>query len=93
HEIKGETIVCFAVLKPGVEPEDALREELRQAVVDALGKIDRPEAVYFVGDLPKTRSAKIVRRLVRAVHLGATDLGDLSSLQNPESLAAIRRAT
>jgi acetyl-CoA synthetase len=92
HEIKGETIVCFAVLKPEVPPTEALRDELRQAVVDRLGKIDRPEAVYFVDDLPKTRSAKIVRRLVRAVHLGGADLGDLSSLQNPESLEAIRRA-
>ena len=93
HEIKGETIVCFAVLKPGVPPTDALRDTLRQAVVDRLGKIDRPEAVHFVADLPKTRSAKIVRRLVRAVHLGETDLGDLTSLQNPEALEAIRRAT
>jgi acetyl-CoA synthetase len=93
HEIKGETIVCYAVLKPGIEPGDGLREELRGAVVARLGKIDRPDAVHFVADLPKTRSAKIVRRLVRAVHLGATDLGDLSSLQNPESLEAIRRAT
>jgi len=93
HEIKGETIVCFAVLKPDVPPTEALRDTLRQAVVDRLGKIDRPDAVYFVTDLPKTRSAKIVRRLVRAVHLGATDLGDLTSLQNPEALEAIRRAT
>jgi len=93
HEIKGEGIVCFVVLKPGHEPTDTLREALRQAVVDGLGKIDRPESVRFVTDLPKTRSAKIVRRLVRAVHLGERDLGDLSSLQNPDALEAIRRAT
>jgi len=93
HAIKGETIVCFAVLKPEVAPSDALREVLRDAVVARLGKVDRPEAVYFVSDLPKTRSAKIVRRLVRAVHLGETSLGDLSSVQNPDALEAIRRAT
>lgn len=93
HEIKGEAIVCFAVLKPDVAPTDALRAQLREAVVLRLGRIDRPEAVYFVSDLPRTRSAKIVRRLVRAVHLGETDLGDLSSLQNPEALAAVGRAT
>jgi acetyl-CoA synthetase len=92
HEIKGEAIVCFAVLAAGVRATAALRDELRQAVVDRLGKVDRPEAVFFVGDLPKTRSAKIVRRLVRAVHLGETDLGDLTSLQNPEALEGIRRA-
>jgi len=92
HAIKGEGIACFAVLKPGVAPSNVLREELRDAVVARLGKVDRPEAVYFVSDLPKTRSAKIVRRLVRAVHLGETALGDLSSVQNPEALEAIRRA-
>jgi acetyl-CoA synthetase len=92
HEIKGEAIVCFAVLAAGVRATAALRDELRQAVVDRLGKVDRPEAVFFVSDLPKTRSAKIVRRLVRAVHLGETDLGDLTSLQNPEALEGIRRA-
>jgi acetyl-CoA synthetase len=92
HEIKGEAIVCFAVLAAGVRATEALRDELRQAVADRLGRIDRPEAVFFVSDLPKTRSAKIVRRLVRAVHLGESDLGDISSLQNPEALEAVRRA-
>ena len=92
HEIKGEAIVCFVVLKPGHVGGDTLRNELRDAVVERLGKIDRPEAVYFVSDLPKTRSAKIVRRLIRAVHLGETELGDLTSLQNPEALDAIRGA-
>jgi acetyl-CoA synthetase len=92
HEVKGEAIACFVVLKPGLHAGDALRSELRDAVVERLGKIDRPEAVYFVSDLPKTRSAKIVRRLVRAVHLGETELGDLTSLQNPEALDAIRGA-
>jgi acetyl-CoA synthetase len=92
HEVKGEGIVCFAVPAPGVEPSDELRRELAQAVVARLGKIDRPEKVLFVTDLPKTRSAKILRRLVRARHLGREDLGDLSSLQNPGALEAIDRA-
>lgn len=92
HDIKGEGIVCFVVLRPGVKASEALREELSGAVVDQLGKIDRPEGIRFVTDLPKTRSAKIVRRLVRAVCLGETDLGDLSSVQNPEAIDAIRNA-
>jgi len=92
HEVKGEAIVCFVVLHAGHQANDSLRNELRDAVVERLGKIDRPEAIYFVSDLPKTRSAKIVRRLVRAVHLGETELGDLTSLQNPEALDAIRHA-
>lgn len=89
HDIKGEAIVCFVVPRPGVEPSDGLRRQLAQAVVDELGKIDRPERVLFVSDLPKTRSAKILRRLVRAKYLGEEDLGDLSSLQNPEAMEAI----
>ncbi len=88
-ELKGETIICFVVPRPEHTPSEELREELAQAVVDRLGKIDRPERVLFVTDLPKTRSAKIVRRLVRAKHLGETDLGDLSSVQNPEAIDQI----
>jgi acetyl-CoA synthetase len=60
-------------------------------VVDALGKAFRPERVLFVGSLPKTRSAKIVRRAVRAQALGS-DPGDLSSLENPDALEEIARA-
>ena len=92
HEIKGEAIICFVVLRPGHEPSDQLRSELAESVVQRLGKIDRPERILFVSDLPKTRSAKILRRLVRAKYLGEQDLGDLSSLQNPEALEAIARA-
>lgn len=66
-----------------------LSEELKQVVVAHLGKVDRPEQVLFVADLPKTRSAKIMRRLIRARYLGSTDLGDLSSCQNPEAIGAI----
>ena len=91
HEIKGEAIVCFVVLRPGHEPSEALRRRLARAAVDRLGKIGRPQRVMFVTDLPKTRSAKIVRRLVRQKYLGVA-LGDLSSVQNPEALEAIARA-
>ena len=88
HEIKGTGIVCFAVVKPGVEANEALAAELSDAVVRQLGKVDRPEGILFVGDLPKTRSAKILRRLVRARYLGEP-IGDLASVQNPESLESI----
>jgi acetyl-CoA synthetase len=93
HELKGEAIVCFVVPRPDVEATEGLRSELVQAVVGRVGKIDRPERVLFVSDLPKTRSAKVVRRLVRDTYLGQKDLGDLASLQNPEALEAIARAT
>ncbi len=58
----------------------------------ALGKALRPQEVLFCTALPKTRNAKIMRRVVRAVHLGQTDLGDLSALENPGTVEAIRQA-
>jgi acetyl-CoA synthetase len=91
-ELKGEAIAAFVVLRPGVEPDEALRDALAGAVADRLGKLARPREVRFVADLPKTRSAKIVRRLVRAVRLGAAELGDTSTLANPEAIDAVRDA-
>jgi acetyl-CoA synthetase len=91
-ELKGEAIAAFVVLRPGVEPTEELRTALAAAVADQLGKVARPKEVRFVGDLPKTRSAKILRRVVRAVRLGETGLGDLSTLANPEAIDAVRQA-
>jgi len=87
HEVKGEVPWLFCVL--GTEDE-ALPEDVAQAVTDELGKSFKPERVLFVSALPKTRSAKIVRRAVRATALGE-DPGDLSTLENPESLEEIAR--
>ncbi|HEX6489999.1 MAG TPA: AMP-binding protein, partial [Gaiellaceae bacterium] len=91
HELKGETAWIFCALVPGAEPSDELAEELRQLVAAELGKAFAPERILFVTALPKTRSAKIVRRAVRAKATGA-DLGDLSSVENPEVLAEIEAA-
>ena len=87
-QLKGEALVCFVILRPGREPSDALAAELKELVAGALGKPLRPHAVHFVSDLPRTRNAKILRRVVRSVYTGA-DPGDLSSLENPSALAAI----
>jgi acetyl-CoA synthetase len=85
HEVKGETAWLFCALLPGAT---ASEDEIRAHVAHELGKAFTPDRVFFVDALPKTRSAKIVRRAVRATALG-TDPGDLSSLENPESLEAI----
>ncbi|MGH2727814.1 MAG: acyl-CoA synthetase, partial [Actinomycetota bacterium] len=90
-EVKGEKVWCFAVLKPGVEPTDELRAELRGMVEKEFGKAFRPDAIRFVSALPKPRSAKILRRAVRAAALGE-DPGDLSSLENPAALEEIKSA-
>jgi acetyl-CoA synthetase len=91
HEVKGEVAWLFCVLGQGHQPSDELAREIGAAVGEALGKAFRPDRVVFVTALPKTRSAKIVRRAVRARALGQ-DPGDLSSVENPESLEEIARA-
>jgi acetyl-CoA synthetase len=92
HEVKGETVVVFVVLRAEIEPSDALRDEIRAEVVKALGPALKPDSVLFVRQLPKTRNGKVLRRLIRARHLGKTDLGDLSSLESAEALEEIGHA-
>ncbi|MCB1038416.1 MAG: AMP-binding protein, partial [Acidimicrobiales bacterium] len=92
HEVKGEALWCYVVLVDGVDPTDELRAELVQVVTDALGKSFRPSAVRFTTALPKTRSAKVLRRAIRATAIGA-DLGDLSSIEDPAAVAAVRDAS
>jgi len=89
HEVKGEVAWVFCVARPG-EDEDTAR--VADAVAGELGKAFKPERIVWVTSLPKTRSAKIVRRAVRAKALGE-DPGDLSSLENPESLEEIAAAS
>jgi acetyl-CoA synthetase len=90
HPIKGEAIACFVVLRPGHVPDDALRDALRQTAAAQLGKALAPEEIHFVRDLPKTRNAKVMRRVIRARYLGR-DPGDLSSLENPQAVEEIPR--
>ncbi len=91
-QLKGEALVCFCVLKPAHEADDALRGDLISTVARALGKPLAPREVHFVRDLPKTRNAKIMRRVIRAAYL-RLDPGDVSSLENPAAVEEIRRAT
>jgi acetyl-CoA synthetase len=88
-ETKGESIWCFCVSTDGGDEQTA--EELRELVASELGRPFKPSRVVFVDALPKTRSAKILRRAVRAVAIGE-DPGDLSSAENPQALEAIRAA-
>jgi acetyl-CoA synthetase len=91
HDVKGSEIVAFAVLKPDRDESDALREELLQVVVDEMGKPLKPREILFANALPKTRNAKVMRRVIQAAHLGE-DLGDTSSLEDPGTVEAIREA-
>lgn len=89
HETKGEAIWGFCVVGEG--GGDELAQELSGMVADVLGKPFKPSRIVFVDALPKTRSAKIIRRAVRAVAIGE-DPGDLSSAENPGSLDSIKLA-
>jgi len=88
HDVKGEVAWIFVVLRPGTEATPSCALEISDAVTDELGRAFKPERIVFVPALPKTRSAKIVRRAVRARLLGK-DPGDLSSLENPDALDEI----
>ena len=88
HDVKGEVAWVFCVLAPGA---DASEEDVAALIAADLGKAFAPDRVVFVPALPKTRSAKIVRRAVRATALGR-DPGDLSSVENPEALDDIASA-
>jgi acetyl-CoA synthetase len=90
-EVKGNEVVGFCVLKPGHDPDDALREALKEKVAAELGKPLKPREIKFVHDLPKTRNAKVMRRIIRAAFLGH-DPGDTSSLENPAAVEEIRKA-
>lgn len=88
--IKGEALVCLCVLKKGANGDVTLAAELRKNVGRDLGKALAPRDVLFVADIPKTRNAKVMRRIVRAAYLGEK-LGDTSALENPASLEEINR--
>jgi acetyl-CoA synthetase len=88
--IKGEALVCFCVLKKGANGDLTLAGELKKNVGRDLGKALAPREIVFVADIPKTRNAKVMRRVVRAAYLGEK-LGDTSALENPASLDEIRR--
>jgi acetyl-CoA synthetase len=87
-EIKGTKLVAFCVLKG--EAEESLKESLVETVAREMGKPLAPSEIYFVKALPKTRNAKIMRRIIRAAYLGE-DIGDISALENPQSIEEVRR--
>jgi acetyl-CoA synthetase len=91
HSVKGEVILCFVVTRPGCQAGDTLRAELCARVAGALGKSFVPEGVRFVDELPKTRSGKILRRVIQKVATG-DDPGDLSTIENLGAIEAIRGA-
>jgi acetyl-CoA synthetase len=89
HEVKGEVIVAFVILRSGNEPSAALVDDLREHVASEIGAIARPQDIIFTADLPKTRSGKIMRRLLRDIATGRA-LGDATTLADPSVVAALK---
>jgi len=91
HEVKGESVVIFAILKQGYEPTDKLKKEIKMHVREVIGPIATPEEIYFVNSLPKTRSGKIMRRVLKAV-LMDMPIGDISTLEDEASVEEVKKA-
>ncbi len=89
HEIKGHAITAFVTLKEGYEGSDELVQELKAHVGKKIGSIARPEEIFFTYELPKTRSGKIMRRLLRDI-AEQRDLGDVTTLMDPQVVASIK---
>jgi len=90
HEIKGECLVAFATLTDGLAPDERTIGRLKDFVVRKIGAIARPERIIFAPELPKTRSGKIMRRLLRDIAAGKL-LGDTTTLADPDVLLRIKR--
>ncbi|HEX6751925.1 MAG TPA: acetate--CoA ligase [Longimicrobium sp.] len=89
HELKGQAVAAFVTLKEGQTPTEELKRELSDHVVRKIGAIARPDAILFAGDLPKTRSGKIMRRLLKDIAEGRA-LGDTTTLADPSVVARLK---
>ena len=83
HEIKGQAIYAFVVLKNGYKKSEELKEELKKHVAKHIGPIAKPDKIQFADDLPKTRSGKIMRRILKAIAEGSTEYGNITTLLDP----------
>ncbi|KAB1189031.1 MULTISPECIES: acetate--CoA ligase [Haloferax] len=91
HEVKGEAVYAYVITEEGQAEDDEMRKRIVKGVEDAIGPIARPEAVVFTPELPKTRSGKIMRRLLEEIANGEEELGDTTTLRNPEIVEEIQR--
>ncbi|MFP9192259.1 AMP-binding enzyme, partial [Natrialbaceae archaeon A-CW1-1] len=88
HEVKGQAVYAYVILEDGQEATDGMHDRIVEGVEDSIGPIARPEEVLFTPELPKTRSGKIMRRLLEDIASGE-ELGDTSTLRNPEIVEEI----
>jgi acetyl-CoA synthetase len=89
HEIKGKEPDLYVALKPGIKAGDNLAQKISDAISSEIGKIAKPRKVWIVGDMPKTRSGKIMRRVLGAIS-NDKDVGDVTTLANPDIVEEIK---
>jgi acetyl-CoA synthetase len=89
HDVKGQSVAAFVILKGNIEPSDALKQELRAHVSEKIGALARPDDLFFTAELPKTRSGKIMRRLLRDIAEGRL-LGDVTTLADPGVISSLK---
>jgi acetyl-CoA synthetase len=89
-ELRGRAVEMYVALKPGVQPSDEIKKKVVEAIDREIGKIARPHNVWIVPDMPKTRSGKIMRRVIASIS-NFTDIGDVTTLANPEIVESIRQ--
>ncbi len=92
-DLKGQALVVFVTVKGGVTPDDTLKTALLEHVAKEIGKFARPDGLRFAAALPKTRSGKIMRRLLKDLASGVDSKGDTSTLEDLNVLATLRGAT
>jgi acetyl-CoA synthetase len=90
HDLKGEAVAVFVTLGGGYDPTETLRQELKDHVRKEIGALAVPDDIHFTGALPKTRSGKIMRRLLRDIAAGRATVGDTSTLEDYSVLARLR---
>ncbi|MBN1163449.1 MAG: AMP-binding protein, partial [Candidatus Krumholzibacteriota bacterium] len=84
HEIKGQGLYAFVTLQSGVEKTEELKAVLRKHVGEEIGPIAKPDVIHFADALPKTRSGKIMRRILKSIAAGSDDIGDTTTLADPK---------
>jgi acetyl-CoA synthetase len=89
HELKGQAVAAFVTLKEGKPATAELRDDLKEHVARKIGAIARPDDIFFSADLPKTRSGKIMRRLLKDIAEGRA-LGDTTTLADPAVVARLK---
>jgi len=88
-EVRGRAVEMYVALKPGNKPSKEIEEKVGESIERLIGKVARPKAVWIVADMPKTRSGKIMRRVIASIS-NFTDVGDITTLANPDIVDTIR---